>query len=41
MLYTDSKGRVYLPEDVEALPCWKIEEMGIHVFEEFPDELFI
>jgi len=41
MLYADSKGRIYLPEEVDALPYWEIEEMGIHVFEGEPGEMFI
>jgi hypothetical protein len=41
MLYEDSKGRVFLPEEVEALPFWRIEKMGIHLYEEDFDELTI
>ncbi|MFH0875617.1 MAG: hypothetical protein V1859_06780 [archaeon] len=41
MLYADSKGKVYLPEEIEALPFWKIDEMGIHVCDEEPQALII
>ena len=38
MLYADSKGKVFTPEEIEVLPVWKIENMGIHVYE---DELVV
>lgn len=41
MLYADSKGKIFLPEELEAIPFWKIETMGIHVYEEEPDEMSI
>ena len=31
MLYEDNKGWVCMPEDIEMLQPWEIEEMGIHV----------
>jgi len=34
MLYEDKNGNLFMPEEVEELPIWEIEDMGIHVFEE-------
>jgi hypothetical protein len=39
MLYADKKGKIFSPEEVEALPFWKIEKMGIHVYDDEPDEV--
>ena len=39
MLYADRKGRIFSPEEYEALPCWRTEHMGIHVLDEKHDRL--
>lgn len=31
MLYEDKTGRIMVPEEVEEMSPWEIEEMGIHV----------
>lgn len=31
MLYEDRNGRLWLSEEVDELPPWEIEELGIHV----------
>lgn len=41
MMYADSRGRVFTPEEIEAIPVWELESMGIHVYEEEPDEMTI
>jgi hypothetical protein len=33
MIYEDQKGRLMMPEEVEELPAWEIEERGIRVSE--------
>jgi len=34
MLYEDKWGRVWLPDLVDEMPVWQIEDLGIHVLEE-------
>lgn len=31
MLYEDKKGRLLMPEEVEELSPWEIDELGIHI----------
>ena len=35
MLYEDNDGNLLLPEEVEELSPFEIEERGFHVIEEF------
>ena len=38
MLYEDNEGRLYMPDDVDELSVWEIEEKGIHVSHDFEFE---
>ena len=33
MLYEDKYGKIRVPEELEELTYWEIEELGIHVWE--------
>lgn len=33
MIYEDKNGRIMMPEEVEELSLWEIEDLGIHVSE--------
>jgi hypothetical protein len=33
MLYEDKTGKLYMPDEIEELSLWEIDELGIHVFE--------
>lgn len=35
MLYQDKVGNLYMPDQVEELSTWEIEDLGIHVAEEW------
>lgn len=37
MLYEDNSGKIFLPDEIEELSPWEIEDKGIHVYDE---ELF-
>jgi hypothetical protein len=41
MLFEDKDGKLYTSNEIDYLPVWEIEVMGIHVFEEESEELFI
>jgi hypothetical protein len=34
MLFEDNKGKIMMPEEVDELSAWEIEERGIHVLDE-------
>ena len=34
MLYEDRYGNLLMPEEIEALSPWEIDELGIHLMEE-------
>ena len=34
MLYEDNRGKLLLPDDLDDLSPWEIEERGIHIHEE-------
>lgn len=33
MLFEDKNGKLYVPDEVDELSMWEIEEKGIHVFD--------
>jgi len=33
MLYEDSTGKLWMPEDIDGLQAWEIDDRGIHVAE--------
>ena len=37
MYFEDEKGNLLMPEEVDELSPWEIEEMGIHVWSEGDD----
>jgi hypothetical protein len=32
MLFEDKEGRILLPDDVDEMSPWEIEERGVHVY---------
>jgi len=34
MLYQDKSGHVMLPEEVDELSAWEVDELGIRILEE-------
>jgi|GEM_PF-6495686 len=38
MLYEDCTGKIYTPEEFEALPLWVVESLHISVFGDEDDE---
>lgn len=33
MLFEDKDGNIWLPEEIDELAAWEIEEKGLHIFE--------
>lgn len=34
MMYQDKNGKLLLPDQIDELSAWEIEELGIHVFDD-------
>jgi hypothetical protein len=34
MMFENKEGKLILPEELDELPLWEIEDMGIHVYED-------